>query len=70
MSTDHIPPVQAFIKPKELSVPVSKMQVPLPLVFGKWEHIADEDLNNHLSDVVAECVRRGWDVSERITVEL
>lgn len=62
MSTNHIPPKEAFEKPKELTVPVSKIQVPLPLVFGKWEFIPDEDLNDHLADVKAECERRGWDL--------
>lgn len=40
------------------SIPIDKIQVPLPIVLGKYEYLSDEELNEHITDLTHEQERR------------
>ena len=44
--------------PAQGVVIVGRLQVPPPLATGRYEHLTDEELNEHAADINAELERR------------
>lgn len=48
----------ALLGSRPASIALSKVRVPMPLVLGKYELLTNEELNDHMNDILAERSRR------------